>query len=169
MAVQGTSVQRHFALTSRREFLALAGFLLSHPGIAFARTEDGAPSQQRVIRAVIDRLLPAHGPHPGALALGVDVEVLQLFESRRRGRLLLRAMHRALDGDAFLELGPVEQDARISGLLAEDSATYRFFRTLLHHATNAYFVKPESWGPFGYATPQPRGYPDYGTGRCDVG
>jgi hypothetical protein len=168
-ALAKTSAQLHFAVASRRGFLALAGFVLAHPGIALARSEDDAPSRQRVIRVVIDRLLPAHGAHPGARALGVDLEVLQLFQARRRGRLLLRAMHRALDGDAFLELSPAEQDARIAGLLADHATTAPFFRTLLHHATSAYFVKPESWTPFGYTTPQPRGYPDYGTGRCDAG
>jgi len=116
----------------RREFLGAAALFFFAPGRALAAEADRAESDA-VVRALCDRIVPKHGAHPGALALGVDRRVLEWFERQpRRSRALaaagrLQALLTRFGSLKGIKAASEEEIARVAGfsrVLASRVLTY---------------------------------------------
>ena len=147
--------------TTRR--LLLGTVALAAGGALWSRTLIAREyTAENVMAALCDRMLPASGAHPGALAAGVDRLVLADIAPLRDGAVLAQLVEdaRALD---FLELTAAEQDAVLSQVLHEsggEGAT-AVLRHVLDRAVRHYLASPASWQALGYRKPQPLGYPDF--------
>src|SRR5690606_41603414 len=68
------------------------------------------PDALPILAALCDRMLPASGQHPGALAAGIDRMVLADVAPLREGAVLAQLVEDARNV-GFLELTAAEQDA----------------------------------------------------------
>jgi len=152
----------------RREFLGAAALFFFAPGRALAAEADRAESDA-VVRALCDRIVPKHGAHPGALALGVDRRVLEWFERQPRRSRALAAAGDELRELSFERLSAGGRDAILARYLdpANDAPAARVLVVLRNAAVVYYFSSEASWKAIGYTQPQPNGYPDYA--RCRAG
>jgi len=150
--------------TTRR--LLLGTIALAAGGALWSRTLVAREyTAENVMAALCDRMLPASGEHPGALAAGIDRIVLADVAPLRDGAVLAQLVEDARNA-GFLELTAEEQDALLSRVLHEsggDGAT-AVLRHVLDRAVRHYFASPASWPALGYRKPQPLGYPDFA--RC---
>lgn len=127
-----------------------------------------------VVRTLCDRFIPGHDDVPGAVALGIDREILGLLRATRRGLLGLLALTRSLDGRGFFELGPSEQrtiiqaqlEAAVSDTSDPPSREAKTVDTIYNECVRRYLTHPDIWTVLAYRTPQPHGYPDYT--RCSA-
>lgn len=126
--------------------------------------------EREVVSRVVDLLIPADDT-PGALALGIDREILAGIETRRwdarwvaEAVLWLDAQAHDDGGDDFVSLDGPRQVALLERMEAapEGSAPARVFRTLRLLAMTSYYGRPESWPSLGFdGPPQPVGFPGY--------
>jgi len=146
---------------SRRSFLAGFLLLLLRPGKLLAAADPGAA--ETTIRVLCDRFIPKYGAHPGALALGVDSQVLAWFRARTMRSVVLDSTVAELAREDFLELSSDAQNRLLAGYVDPQNraATAEALRVVRNSAVVLYFSQRESWGPIGYRTPQPQGFPDY--------
>jgi len=122
-----------------------------------------------VVRTLCDRFVPGHDDVPGAVALGIDREILELLRATRWSLLGLLALTRALDGHGFFDLGEGEQRAivraRLEAAAPEASAPVsrdaKTVDTIYNECVRRYLTHPDVWTVLAYRTPQPHGYPDY--------
>lgn len=123
---------------------------------------------ESVVTATCDRLLPARGEHPGAVALGIHRLVIDELRATRGDDYLASLVALLRDHD-FLDLSSEAQDDAISRFLdrGRDRATALMFGNLLHRSVHHYLAHPGAWPALGYARPQPLGYPDYAS--CPMG
>jgi len=157
---------------SRRRFLAGFAFLLLRPRALWAAVE--SDKAEATIRVLCDRFVPRYESHPGAVALGVDAEVLAWFRSRKIRSVVLDSTIAELAKDNFLELSIEAQDRLLAGSVDAQNraATAEALRVIRNSTVVLYYSKRESWKAIGYRMPQPAGYPDYATcakGRAGVG
>lgn len=119
-----------------------------------------------LVRVLCDRFIPEHDDAPGAVALGLDREIVEVFRAKRRSRLRLLLLTWDLSADGFLAMTDAEQvaflrrelDAVANGGASRKSAT---IDEVYAECTRRYLVNPSAWAAIGYRTPQPHGYPDY--------
>lgn len=116
-------------------------------------------SQQRTLRAVLDRLIPADD-YPGAWEAGVGDYIARQLEgdshhlltSYRLGLDAMDAEAVTAYGQHFADLYPARQDALISNLERGVTGTLwvipaaGFLTTLIHHATEGYYADPAQGG-----------------------
>ncbi len=149
-----------FRLT-RRVVLSTLGFLILHPRLALADDEvSGIDDAPQILTILADLFLPRHGDNPGALALGIDKKLLDSFYEARRRKLVLRALIIGLGGKNFLSMDREKRERWVREKL-EDGPIRLHLELVLDASVSEYYADPRSWGPIGYQTPQPRGYPDY--------
>jgi hypothetical protein len=152
---------------SRRGFLTgLAGFalLLLAPRRLWAEVDPVAAAD--TMRLLCDRMVPKFGDHPGAVALGVDAEVLAWFRAQALRRVVFESVVEELADRKFGELPGAAQDAMLAAYIDSENhaRTAEALRVVRNAAVVLYFSKRESWKSIGYRTPQPDGYLDYA--RC---
>lgn len=119
---------------------------------------------ESVIHAVCDRLLPAWGAHPGAIATEVHLLVLEdLRAMSDTGHL--QALVTALHDVRFLDLSVDQQDGALQDMLRAryEPGISRTLQYVLNQSVKYYFSHPDSWHALDYRQPQPLGYPDYAT------
>jgi hypothetical protein len=155
---------------SRRRFLQLAsaGLAAGVAGCAGPQLrETGAVAG--VLDSYIDTLLPADSA-PGALALGVPMQVRALVRSKRAlvpvynsGLAWLAAAAQARHGRPFPVLALETRDLLVQQLSEQrDAMLARFFHKSLRHVMMFHYSNPAAWPALGLAgTPQPAGFPDY--------
>lgn len=146
---------------SRRRFLLGFVLLLLRPRNLWAAIDSDAG--EKTVRALCDRFVPKYGAHPGALALGVDAEVLAWFRAKKLRSVVLDSTVAELAREDFLALSNDAQDRLLAGYVdsKNGAATAEALRVLRNSVVVLYFSKRESWAPIAYRTPQPAGYPDY--------
>jgi hypothetical protein len=123
-----------------------------------------------MIAAVCDCILPAHGRSPGALALGIEAHVLEIFSaSGDRGGNALDAIIAELDAKGFLLLDRTGRDEILERYLTGEVGTPASFylRMVKEVIVERYYSNPEAWAALAYRQPQPLGYPDYD--KCSSG
>jgi len=143
----------------RRTFL-LGALVIGTGGIAMGRALFAGLDARcdLVVRSICDRIIPGHDGVPGALALGIDREVRDVFRERRRNTLELLALVASLERGDFLALTSAEQSAVIRARLAAADETVS---AIYFECTRRYLTRTDAWHALGYRTPQPHGYPDY--------
>ena len=146
--------------STRRVFVAFVGALFLRPSLAFAQSRDNGLRAPEVLRTLCDHFIPALGKSPGALALGIDGELLALFERAPQGRLAMQQLANGLGGAAFLAMPRELQKGRLRGALASGPMSQQL-NLILGFCTQSYYSNPKAWMSLGYRTPQPGGYPDY--------
>lgn len=122
-----------------------------------------------VVRMLCDHIIPGHDDVPGAVALGIDGEILEISRKTRRGHLGLLALTHTLDGLDFFTLARREQQAIIKAQLAAAAAAaaeltsreQKALDMIYNECVRRYLTRPEAWTALAYRTPQPHGYPDY--------
>lgn len=157
----------------RRKFIAVgiigAGAVAG--GVVVRRLRTGrrvAPlsaAERSALTGVVDLIAPTDEHGPGAVALGVDAQVLEEAANRAGVRRVLRRGLRWLDGTGtdFLSLPDA---ARIALLERCDELPARtpqglFFQAVRRLTFEHYYARPETWEMLGYhGPPQPLGYPD---------
>ena len=153
--------------STRRAFVAFVGSLFLTPltpSFAFAQKPNTSLRAPEVLRTLCDHFIPPVGVSPGALALGVDGKLLELFEQGPQGKLALQQLATGLGGSAFLAMPRELQQMRLRGALASGPMSQQL-NGILDFCTRSYYSNPGSWPSLGYRTPQPSGYPDYAS-RC---
>lgn len=147
--------------TSRRQFLSLLVFVLLHPRIVWATDADNALRTDRaVVTALVGFFLPPYSAHPGGLALGIDARINGVLHRGGKSNKMLRMVSHNLGGSEFVAMGIKARAERIRSHL-DGSPISTPLRKFLYICTQEYFTDARSWGPLGYRTPQPLGYPDY--------
>ena len=129
---------------------------------------------QATFRSFLDTLFPADEVSKSASTLGIDSEILELANHNERYRLLLRQGCEWLNAAAKYEgnrtgsFATLAEDARIRIIeIAENTGDgqagpARFVNTVLAHANQIYYAKPEVWQTLGYSgPPQPNGFSDF--------
>ncbi len=160
----------------RRSFLQRIGglLLLGSPTLLAADSKRGparavAPGAAATLTAVIDLLIPADEV-PGAVALGIDTQILASADGDRTFAALVRdgvhwfnAAARARGGASFLMLAEDDRIAVATRAEASpDSTGGRLFATLRNRAMLLYYLHPRVIASFPYAgPPQPQGFPDF--------
>ena len=124
-----------------------------------------------LLRAVVDALVPADQLSPGALALGIDRELIEASrddDSLRRllfrgGAKLQQAARRA--GAASFPALPTASKVdllRETEAAPRESPQRRLFDRLRQETLARYYARPESWDALCYqGPPQPLGFMDY--------
>lgn len=124
------------------------------------------------LAAVVDRLIPADGHGPGAVAAGV----LDFFERQLQGQLAhltdlyaeglaeLDELARAEQGAPFAELSPSHQDALLEHVERLDTAGEHarlraFFEAVLNHTIDGFLADPLYGGNRDFIGWQLIGYP----------
>jgi hypothetical protein len=146
--------------STRRVFVAFLGALFLRPSLALAQNRDTGLRAPEVLRTLCDHFIPAFEKSPGALALGIDGKLLELFERAPQGRLAMQQLANGLGGSAFLAMPRELQKVRLRGALTSGPMSQQL-NLILSFCTQSYYSNPGSWGSLGYRTPQPNGYPDY--------
>ena len=147
-------------MTLKRRTFILGAIVIGTGGVVLGRALFAGLSARcdLVVRTICDRIIPGHDDVPGALALGIDHEVRDVFRKRRRDTLGLLELTAALENLDFLAQAPAEQIAIVRARLeAADDVTI----TIYHECTRRYLTRAEAWDALRYRTPQPHGYPDY--------
>jgi hypothetical protein len=121
-------------------------------------------AQREVLRAVLNRIVPAHDEVPGAgdLEVGGTIE-RTLKESARLRRLFLEGLGEIAItaqqqmGSGFLELDPARQTQVIESV---EQTTPAFVVALVQHTYRGYYTLPEVQRAVGWEPrpPQPLGY-----------
>jgi len=129
-----------------------------------------AVGDEATLRAWLATLIP-DDETPGALALGVDEQLLRLAAGRPALQALLHEGCRWLDRQARARSGGVfaAADERhreaIAGTAADSEAgslPQLFFRATRTEAMRIYYAHPDSWAALHYhGPPQPNGFPRY--------
>ncbi len=151
---------------SRRELLTLflAGIF---PLDLTASPQPEGSSDELVIRAFVDTLIPADNTTPSASTLGVDLEITnKTQEDAAYGRFIrlgCRWLNYQSGGD-FTTLPHQHQTQVIEWM--ENAASHtipaQFFTRIRHAAMAHYYSQPASWKGLGLNNPpQPLGHMDY--------
>jgi hypothetical protein len=113
-------------------------------------------TQQRTLRAAVDRIVPADDGLPGALDAGAFDYLLGQFERDLTAVVPLYkegldaldiAAQAAHNGTPFADLGAAERDALLTVL---DDAHSPFFRLLCEHSQESYYISPLAWEVVGW-------------------
>ncbi|WP_424624721.1 gluconate 2-dehydrogenase subunit 3 family protein [Achromobacter marplatensis] len=119
-------------------------------------------AQREMLTAVLNRIIPAQDPFPGAGDLGGAQVVEEVAGNTARLRRLFGEGLAQLEiaaarrGEAgFAELSPVEQDDTLRQVEAERPD---FFRELVRQCYNSYYTNPEVFDLIGYSLPDPADY-----------
>ena len=112
-----------------------------------------------VVRTISDRIIPGHGDVPGAVALGIDREILEVFRKTRRTTSICSCSPGAR-GHRFLHAGRRPSRKRSSARTAAERRRQDDDDDL-QECVRRYLTRTEAWAALGYRTPQPHGYPDY--------
>jgi len=158
----------HEAVRIKRRAFLVGSILVAAATAPFGRRylrglEDRA---ERVVRTLCDHFLPGHDGVPGAVARGVDREIVTAFRETRRGRLRLLLFVEDLTRDDFLEVSAGEQRAIIGEQLARASQgdpprRAEMIEAMYRDCVTRYYTNSGAWSAIRYRTPQPHGYPDY--------
>jgi hypothetical protein len=116
-------------------------------------------SQRALLRAVLNRIVPAHGELAGAGDLDVGESIERtLVESTRLRRLFLDGLDEiAIAGADFVELDPARQ---VSVLQTIEERWPEFFAALVEHTYRGYYILPAVQIAVGFdpRPPQPLGH-----------
>ena len=120
-------------------------------------------AQRSLVTAMLDRLIPRQGKHPGAGEIGVaDYLDGAVAESSSLRRLFSDGLHTVQStahklGADFQDLTPDQQDEVLSKIEADHSD---FFARLVMLTYNGYYTNPTALESLGLdpRPPQPRGY-----------
>ena len=120
-------------------------------------------AQKSLVTAMLDRLIPRQGEHPGAGEIGVadylDGAVAESSSLRRQFSDGLHTVQSAAHklGADFHELSPDQQDEVLRTIEANHSD---FFARLVMLTYNGYYINPTALESLGLdpRPPQPRGY-----------
>lgn len=128
----------------------------------------------RTFRAFIDTLIPEDEMSKSASALGVDTAILEFAETNEAYKLLILQGCEWLNAAAKYEgnksgrFSEQPESARIKILEVAENAgkgkagPARFLKTILTHANDIYYSRPEVWKTLGYnGPPQPNGFADF--------
>lgn len=126
--------------------------------------------ERGTVSRIVDLLIPADDT-PGALALGIDREILAGIETRRwdarwvaEAVLWLDTQAHDDSSDDFVSLDAPRQVALLARMetAPDGSAPARVFRMLRQAAMTSFYGRPESWPSLGFdGPPQPVGFPGY--------
>jgi hypothetical protein len=121
---------------------------------------------EQILRTLCDHFVPGHADVPGAVALGVDRDLVDSFRATRRARLRLLLLTHDLAGIGFLALSPEEQRGVIRSQLelaasGDTSRQATMIDEAYRRCVERYLTNPDAWPAIRYRTPQPHGYPDY--------
>jgi hypothetical protein len=121
-------------------------------------------TQRELLRATLNRIIPASGAFPGAGDLGVvsyvDTVIARSAELRRlfaRGLAQIDITSQELHAQGFMDLSEHQKDAVLRRVEANNS---EFFSALLTHTYSGYYSNPLIIRLLGsdLRPPQPRGY-----------
>jgi hypothetical protein len=121
-------------------------------------------SQRELLRAILNRLIPASGSFPGAGDLGItnylDKVIARSAELRRlftQGLAQIEISSRPPSGQGFADLSDQQQDTVLRHVEATNAD---FFSTLVTHTYSGYYSHPVIIGLLGLEVrpPQPQGY-----------
>ncbi len=147
--------------SSRRRTILAALVLLPAGAVSwFALRRAPVQDPRLVIEAVCDRLLPASGEHPGAIALGLHRPWVDGYGAHSEH---LAPLVDRLARERFSTLDAAGQDAVLQQVLADETDTQarNVLRNVFRQVTRQYYTRPESWPALGYRQPQHLGYPEY--------
>ena len=121
---------------------------------------------EQILRTLCDHFVPGHDDVPGAVALGVDRDLVDTFQATRRARLRLLLLTHDLEGIGFLASTPDEQRGLIRSQLklaasGDTSRRATMIDDIYSQCVQRYLTNPDAWPSIRYRTPQPHGYPDY--------
>jgi len=119
-----------------------------------------------LVRVLCERFIPGHDDVPGAVALGLDREIVAMFRAKRRDHFRLLLSSWELSAAGFFTMTALEQRAFLreelaSALRGHAGGRARTVDEVYVECTRRYLVDPGAWAAIGYRTPQPHGYPDY--------
>lgn len=146
--------------TPRRRLLLATAAGITAGGLAWLRPRRAAPGAREILTLVADRLLPASGRNPGALALGLDESVLFAGDE---SNWYVERLVAALAERGFTDLDDDGRDRELARILADDAnpELARTLRYLLDRLVREYYSRPQSFAALDYRQPQPYGYPEY--------
>ena len=118
--------------------------------------------QRQILRAALNRIIPAEGQLPGAGDLGIADFVEQAVSGDPKLRRLFT------DGLAHIEIAGVRHgstsfselsDEAKEGALRDVEANHpSFFDTLVRQCYNGYYTNPQVFDLIGYSLPDPASY-----------
>jgi len=155
--------------SARRRAILAALVLLPAGAVGwFGLRRDRAQDPRLIIEAVCNRLLPAWGEHPGAIALGLHRPWVDGYEASREH---LAPLVDRLARERFSALDAAGQDAVLRQVLADETDTQarNVLRNVFRQLARQYYTRPESWPALGYRQPQHMGYPEYTQCRAGKG
>ncbi len=154
-------------MLSRRRLINAATWLGAFVGLAGRRAR--AAIDERTFAAYVDTLIPDDGSVPGALRLGIDVQLTAAADPGYAaliddfcGWLDERAQATGAQTFAQLDMSQREDVVRAAEAAAPGSLPHRAFVRTRHDAFALYYADARSWPAIGYSgPPQPEGFPDY--------
>jgi hypothetical protein len=158
---------------SRRRFLLLGvlGTFLGFAGRVLGQ-RTSVRAFDRDLRAWLEVLIPSDAISPGAGALQLELELIQVAQLKPKGSsLLLAGIYWAqqeasvLGADSFSQLSSAQAETVVAKAAAAERGTVArsFFEYSFGETKRLYYAKPESWRGLGITRPpQPMGYMDYG-------
>lgn len=130
-----------------------------------------ALDERASLRAWVDTLLPADGPVPGALAVGVADRIEAAAAPGSHAAALLsaglawvqaQAVARGASGLAQLDEAAREAIVAQAAASTPGSAARVFFQSTLDDTLYHHYADPRSWAGLDYdGPPQPRGFPEH--------
>lgn len=164
----------NFSILRRRTWAALAGLGAVTAWSAWRWRVSATPpvlDARASLRAWVDTLLPADGPMPGALVVGVAerIEAAATPGSEAEVRLAAglawvqaQAVAHGAIGLAQLDEAAREAIVARAAASAPGSAARVFFQSTLDDTLYHHYADPRSWVGLGYdGPPQPRGFADH--------
>lgn len=158
----------------RRTWAALLGLgAITAWGAWRWRTPPDRPAldEHASLRAWVDTLLPADGPMPGALALGVADRIEAAAPAGSPAAAVLAAglgwvqqQAQARGATGLAQLDEAAREALVAQAAASPpgSAARVFFQSTLDDTLYHHYADPRSWAGLGYdGPPQPRGFTDH--------
>ena len=130
---------------TRRTFIGTAAVIALAP-IADAASEQTIATH-RMLRAAVDRIIPARGKMPAASAVGA-VEYLEALSARDRDIQERLSKVIAALGPAFADSSENEQVSALEQLEKADPPSFAALRDVVYEA---YYTNPKIWALIGYS------------------
>ena len=132
---------------TRRTFLETAAIVVlapvADPGVAALQQP---AIDRRLLRAAVDRIIPAQGRMPAASAIGAVEYVASVASREQDIRERLEKAAAALGAD-FADRAAAAQVAALKSLATADPASFGVLRDVVYEA---YYTHPRVWALIGY-------------------